>query len=57
MGVVIDQDLNDADKKIGKKTLYETVSIIGSWGGGFAGAKAGAVAGLEQRLELWQVLE
>lgn len=44
-GGVIDQDLNDADKKIGKKTLYETVSIIGSWGGGFAGAKAGAVAG------------
>ncbi len=45
LGVVIDQDLNDADKKIGKKTLHETVSIVGSWGGGFAGAKVGAVAG------------
>lgn len=41
----IDDDLHDADRKIGKKTYTTVVSIGGSWAGGALGAKGGALAG------------
>ncbi len=45
LGQAIDKDLNDADKKLGKKTLSSVAKIGGSWGGAWAGAKIGATAG------------
>ncbi|MPM27254.1 hypothetical protein SDC9_73764 [bioreactor metagenome] len=41
----IDDDLHDADGKIGKSTYTSAVSIGGSWAGGALGAKGGALAG------------
>ena len=41
----INSDLNDADQKIGKKTVSTIFSIGGRWAGAAAGAKLGAVAG------------
>lgn len=41
----IDDDLHDADQKIGKKTYATAASIGGSWAGGAIGAKGGAYAG------------
>ena len=45
LGKVIAEDLQDADKKIGKKTYKAGAEIIGRWGGTIAGAKLGAEAG------------
>lgn len=45
IGMTIDADLKDADKKIGKKTYSQVAGSIGSWGGAWAGAKLGAMAG------------
>ena len=42
---VTDEDLHDADQKIGKKTYSTAASIGGSWAGGALGAKGGALAG------------
>lgn len=42
---VIDEDLHDADQKIGKKTYTAVASIGGSWAGSALGAKGGAFAG------------
>lgn len=42
---VIDEDLHDADQKIGKKTYTAAASIGGSWAGSALGAKGGALAG------------
>jgi len=41
----IDNDLHDADGKIGKSTYTSAASIGGSWAGGALGAKGGALAG------------
>ena len=41
----IDDDLHDADGKIGKSTYTSAASIGGSWAGGALGAKGGAFAG------------
>lgn len=41
----IDDDLHDADQKIGKKTYSSIASIGGSWTGGALGAKGGAMLG------------
>ncbi len=41
----IDDDLHDADGKIGKSTYTPAASIGGSWVGGALGAKGGALAG------------
>ena len=45
LGNTILSDLQDADKKIGKKTGIKTVEIGGRWAGAAIGAKAGAMAG------------
>lgn len=45
LGQAINEDLNDADKKIGKRTYTEVARIGGGWAGAIAGAKAGAVIG------------
>ena len=45
LGKAINDDLNDADKKIGKKTLTSVFSIGGSWAGAAIGAKIGASVG------------
>ncbi|MEA4968934.1 MAG: hypothetical protein VB051_00225 [Candidatus Pelethousia sp.] len=45
LGSTIYVDLNDEDKKLGKKTLKTSVGIGGSWVGGLAGAKLGAMGG------------
>lgn len=45
IGATMQQDLNDADGKLGKPTLSAVASIGGSWAGAFAGAKAGALLG------------
>lgn len=45
MGDAIHTDLNDADQKLGKLTAQTGASIVGSWGGGALGAKAGAYIG------------
>ncbi len=45
LGKSINDDLNDADKKIGKKTLTSVFSIGGSWAGAAIGAKIGASVG------------
>lgn len=41
----INDDLNDEDGRIGKKTVSTAVGIGGSWAGGAAGAKLGAMGG------------
>ena len=41
----IDDDLHDADRKIGKKTYSSAAEIGGSWAGSALGAKGGAWAG------------
>ena len=41
----IDDDLHDADRKIGKKTYSAAAEIGGSWAGSALGAKGGAWAG------------
>jgi hypothetical protein len=41
----IDDDLHDADRKIGKKTYSSIASIGGRWTGGMLGAKGGAMLG------------
>ena len=41
----IDDDLHDADRKIGKKTYRAAADIGGSWAGSALGAKGGAWAG------------
>ena len=41
----IDDDLHDADEKIGKKTYSSIASIGGRWTGGALGAKGGAMLG------------
>ncbi|MCI8705012.1 MAG: hypothetical protein HFE60_12250 [Anaerotignum sp.] len=45
LGQAINEDLNDADKKIGKRTYTEVARIGGGWADAIAGAKAGAVIG------------
>lgn len=41
----IDDNLHDADRKIGKKTYSSAAEISGSWAGSALGAKGGAWAG------------
>ncbi len=45
LGMAIDADLKDADRKLGKTTASTFFSIAGRWGGAAAGAKFGAWAG------------
>ena len=45
LGSTIYDDLNDEDKKLGKKTVSTAVGIGGSWAGAFGGAKLGAMGG------------
>ncbi len=45
LGSTIYMDLNDNDKKLGKKTLQTSVGLSGSWAGGLGGAKLGAMGG------------
>lgn len=45
LGMAIDADLKDADRKLGKTTASTFFSIVGRWGGAAAGAKGGAVLG------------
>lgn len=45
LGSTIYLDLNDEDKKLGKKTLQTSVGIGASWAGGVGGAKLGAMGG------------
>ena len=44
-GKAIEDDLHDADEKLGRKTLSTAVSIGGQWGGAALGAKLGAMLG------------
>ncbi len=41
----IEADLNDVDKKLGKKTVSTTAQIGGRWAIGWAGAEAGSYGG------------
>jgi len=45
LGTTIYDDLTDADKKLGKKTVSTAASIGGLWGGSLGGAKLGAMGG------------
>lgn len=45
LGMAVNADLKDADRKLGKTTVSTAVSIGGRWVGAAAGAKAGAVLG------------
>ena len=45
LGVAVHEDLTDADKKLGEKTLYTSISIGGRWAGSAIGAQIGAWAG------------
>ena len=45
LGMAIDADLKDADRKLGKTTSSTLFSIVGRWGGAIAGAKGGAMLG------------
>ena len=45
LGVAVHEDLTDADKKLGGKTLYTSISIGGRWAGAAIGAQIGAWAG------------
>jgi len=46
LGLAVNEDLKDADKKLGKTTVSTAVSIGGSWAGAAALAEAGALIGL-----------
>ena len=45
LGVAINDDLHDADRKLGKTTASTAASIGGRWAGGAVGAQAGAAIG------------
>lgn len=45
LGLAVDSDLKDADRKLGKTTASTVASIGGRWMGAAAGAKAGAALG------------
>lgn len=45
LGLAIDADLKDADRKLGKTTASTVASIGGRWAGAAAGAEAGAALG------------
>jgi len=45
VGTAVYADLNDADKKIGKKTAAAAGGAVLGWAGGALGAKAGAMGG------------
>lgn len=45
LGLAVDADLNDADRKLGKTTVSAAVSIGGRWAGASVGAKFGAALG------------
>ena len=45
LGLAVNADLKDADKKLGKTTVSTTISIGGSWAGAALLAKAGALLG------------
>lgn len=45
LGTTVYEDLNDADRKLGKPTVSTIASIGGRWAGGIAGAKLGAMGG------------
>ena len=45
LGSTMYYDLNDEDRKIGKKTIETAVGVGSSWAGGAAGAKLGAMGG------------
>lgn len=45
LGIAVNADLKDADRKLGKTTASTVASIGGRWAGAAAGAKAGAVIG------------
>lgn len=45
LGIAIDADLKDADRKLGKTTASTVASIGGRWIGATAGAKGGAALG------------
>ena len=45
LGLAVDSDLKDADRKLGKTTASTAASIGGRWTGAAAGAKAGAALG------------
>lgn len=46
MGTAIYNDLNDADRKLGKTTVATAASIGGRWAGAAGGAKLGAMGGM-----------
>ena len=45
LGKAIEEDLHDADGKLGRTTLSTAASIGGQWGGAALGAKLGAMIG------------
>ena len=45
LGIAIDKDLKDTDKKLGKKTVSTAEKIGGRWAGAAAGEQIGAFAG------------
>lgn len=45
LGKAIVEDLHDADKKLGRRTMSTAASIGGQWGGAALGAKLGAALG------------
>ena len=45
LGIAIDKDLKDTDKKLGEKTVSTAAKIGGRWAGAAAGAQIGAWAG------------
>ena len=45
LGIAINEDLNDADGKLGRTTASTVASIGGSWAGGALGAKSSALLG------------
>ena len=46
LGIAIDKDLKDTDKKLGKKSVSTAAKIGGRWAGAAAGAQMGAWAGV-----------
>ena len=45
LGMAMDADFNDADRKLGKTTVATAASIGGRWAGAIGGAQLGALAG------------
>ncbi|GHU59966.1 hypothetical protein AGMMS49975_28320 [Clostridia bacterium] len=45
LGIAINEDLKDADKKLGKKTISTAARVGGRWAGAIVGAKLGAMGG------------